>query len=455
MERHPICIRRRQGRYLSRYSSTSTDLDEIIPYDEYVARNYHRRCPILVNDLFSPSDIDSSRNMNLPVYRDDDEESDESTSATDDDQYDRMHYIKKANVGHLLPPDDDQSDDNVSTAGDSHQRSYNATVYNAYDNQLYFEVCHQNTPATQRRRPQVYTNKNYDSDKQSETSAEFINDEYETSQDESIPSCAHSLNRRLLRKVAERNYHLFKPITQTSGIISPMLTPEFQTDGDLAVFRSRNDYAEAFNYYRKTSVDEGYMEGETNTTESEPSVQNSTFETTLINRNVKFNLPEKRSPKNSVASAIINQTRRLKRTSIVRFLTAATDSEEDDLEETRTDWQFVQVPEAPRPPIIIPDNQLSAWTPARLCKVSVRAGKVRHMIEYFNKIHDRSERDDVSDEVLEHPCARPAEIRMCPGSYMDARKQIRKFLLEARLPEKKPKKTFWKQVKDVVLFRKK
>lgn len=291
----------------------------------------------------------------------------------------------------------------------------------------------------------------------------FIIDECETSEDESIPSCARSLNRRIRRKAAEKMYMSFKTIASTKDL--PSTTTMFD---DLESLKFAMDYVDVINFYRKESLDEGYIEDETNTTESESSLQlhplNCTFDTQQTDFNDKSYIVDKQSPKRSVACAIVNQTRRLKRTGgpltgIARLLVSLkTADSEDELTETETDWQFLQVPEAPRTPIIIPGDQLSAWTPARNCKVSVRAGKVRHMIEYFNQMHDNM--NDGNFGLAQHPCQRQGEIRICPGSYTESRKLIQKFLRDVRpstdcqAKKKTQRPSIWKRVRDAVCFRK-
>lgn len=358
-------------------------------------------------------------------------------------QFNNQRCNHRVYLNQILEPSERVSDVNIeqSSQYDDEEES-DAGLHDVYINEVYSES-RPNTPIEQRRYKKASSN-----------------EEYETSQDESIPSSARSLNRRIRRKASDRKYTSFKAIALSKD--SPSMTNLFENNTDL------NDYAEVINYYRKESLDEGFIEDESNTTESEPSVQNQnlncTFETTLINRNDKSFSSDKLSPKRSIGSAILNQTRHLKRsrgplkglTRMLGNLRTSESSDPDELTESETNWQFVVVPEAPRPPIIIPGDQLSAWTPARYCKVSVRAGKVRHMIDYFNKMPDHT--NDVNYGLEQHPCMRHHEIRICPGTYPESRKIIQKFLQEARLPKesqakKERRPSLWKRVRSAV-FRK-
>lgn len=397
-----------RNRYL--YSTTSAES----MFEELKLRNKHNNTPTSLNQVY----FNDTRRSHNQVYLN---HIFEPAQSPDEERYEESYEERYSadDTSVFEESDDGLHDVNVSLA---------AIGY------------HGNSSNNEKRRPRKV----------------FFCDEYETSQDDdSIPSCANSLNRRINRKAAERKRIDPKPFELTKAISSR--TSQY----DEGSFENLN----TINYYRKSSLDEGFIEDGSNTTISEPNDQhyplNCTFDLQLTGRNDKKNSADKTSPKKSVASAIVNQIRRNKRDgspllNIARILGKSNDSDDDDLTESETDWKFVQVPEAPRPPIIIPGDQLSAWTPARNCKVSVRAGKVRHMIDYFNQIYDNMHNEN--PEPVQHPGERQGQILMCPGSYYQSRKIVLKFLEEAKLPteaelKKKQRPSFWKRVRNAV-FRK-
>lgn len=283
-----------------------------------------------------------------------------------------------------------------------------------------------------------------------------------------MPSSAGSLRRRMAR--AERNQRITVPETNVHGLLSKLLLGEV-----LKVTASHESvYEDIYKYFRKESgnLNEAFVEENLETPDVVADDLNETFvlETIPLYPSETPEPPQlkkSKSFKKSITSALIAGSKLPRRIpqkmggglkNIVNFFEnkRTDDDENDGLDIVPTDWQFFDIPEAePEHPIIIPANAMSPYTPAYFCRVNVRSGKVRPIIDHFNRMNEiANETDDHQSDAdgpevpliekntnaepstsgkstpsNEAPMKKPGvETFMDIGSFEESRKNLLKFM---------------------------